>query len=399
MKKLLDVDTEHVRSLLSVLKIHHRMARSLDFLGTALKVIAGTPDAADFDMLKVSEARLIESNNRQAIINTQTQNKINELTEAVNKIIKAKQNNIVDTSHLYEVLLARNRILITEIQNVMLTVTLAKANIINPAIFNQNDLKSVFVDHPTEVPIISLLEASNIRVLQSDSIIHVLIAYPKIKTICKKVTIFPVSHQHTILQLKENTVAECNSDVLAITDCVPTTYASFCKLATHDTCARGLHAGSTALCETQGSHLSPITLIDDGVIIMNECPAKVSTDDGPEIVTNGSHLITFKRVAFINGTKYSNQREAIRKTPGMAASPLLNIIGHDPTLSMPLLQRINNQNLEVIQGLKEEVKSAGTTDTWFAVGVGASLLISYSFLLIIMLRRRRDAREIQQVVG
>jgi len=163
------------------------MARSLDFLGTALKVIAGTPDAADFDMLKVSEARLIESNNRQAIINTQTQNKINELTEAVNKIIKAKQNNIVDTSHLYEVLLARNRILITEIQNVMLTVTLAKANIINPAIFNQNDLKSVFVDHPTEVPIISLLEASNIRVLKSDSIIHVLIAYPKIKTIFKKV--------------------------------------------------------------------------------------------------------------------------------------------------------------------------------------------------------------------
>jgi len=216
MRKLLDVDIEHVRSLLSVLMVHHRMARSLNFLGTALKVIAGTPDAADFDMLKMSEARLIESNNRQVIINTQTQNKINELTETVNKIIKAERNNIVDTSHLYEVLYARNRILITEIQNVMLTVTLAKANIINPAVFNQNDLKSVFVDHPTEVPIISLLEASNIRVLQSDSIIHVLIAYPKIKTICKEVTIFPVSHRHTILQLKENTVAECSSDVFAV---------------------------------------------------------------------------------------------------------------------------------------------------------------------------------------
>jgi len=49
-----------------------------------------------------------------------------------------------------------------------------------------------------EVPVISLLEASNIRVLQSDSIIHVLIAYPKIKTICKKVTIFPVSHHPAV---------------------------------------------------------------------------------------------------------------------------------------------------------------------------------------------------------
>jgi len=64
----------------------------------------------------------------------------------------------------------------------------------------------------------------------------------------------------------------------------------------------------------------------------------------------------------------------------MAASPLLNIIGRNPVLSMPLLQRINNQNLEVIQGLKEEVKSAGVTNIWFAVGVGIIILIScYSY--------------------
>jgi len=212
------------------------MARSLDFLGTALKVVAGTSDASDLEMVKMSESRLIESNNSQVIINTQTQDKINKLTDSVNKIIKAKQNNIVDTSHLYDVLLARSRILITEIQNVMLTVKLAKANIIKPAIVNHDDLKSVLVDHPTQVPIISLLEASNIKVLQSDNIIHVLIAYPKIKITCKKVTTFPVSHQHTILTLQNNVIAECYNDVLAVTECVLTNFASFCKLAAHDSC-------------------------------------------------------------------------------------------------------------------------------------------------------------------
>jgi len=35
-------------------------------------------------------------------------------------MIKAKDNNIVDTSHLYDVLLARKRIFINEIQNAML---------------------------------------------------------------------------------------------------------------------------------------------------------------------------------------------------------------------------------------------------------------------------------------
>jgi len=66
----------------------------------------------------------------------------------------------------------------------------------------------------------------------------------------------------------------------------------------------------------------------------------------------------------------------------MAASPLLNIIGRNPVLSMPLLQRINNQNLEVIQGLKEENHHP------------------YQLLLLLfrVLRRQRAAREVQQVV-
>lgn len=33
MRKLLDVDIDHIRSLLSTLTIHHRIARSLVFLG------------------------------------------------------------------------------------------------------------------------------------------------------------------------------------------------------------------------------------------------------------------------------------------------------------------------------------------------------------------------------
>lgn len=44
MRKLLDADIDHIRSLLSVIQIHHRMARSLDFLGSVLKVIARKPE-------------------------------------------------------------------------------------------------------------------------------------------------------------------------------------------------------------------------------------------------------------------------------------------------------------------------------------------------------------------
>jgi len=43
MRKLLEFDVENAQSLLAKLKMHYRMAWTLDFLGTVLKVVAGTP--------------------------------------------------------------------------------------------------------------------------------------------------------------------------------------------------------------------------------------------------------------------------------------------------------------------------------------------------------------------
>jgi len=38
MRKLLEVDIRYAQNILDEIKIHHRMARSFDFLGTALNV-------------------------------------------------------------------------------------------------------------------------------------------------------------------------------------------------------------------------------------------------------------------------------------------------------------------------------------------------------------------------
>lgn len=399
MRKLLDADIDHIRSLLSVVQIHHRMARSLDFLGSALKVIAGTPDASDFEKVRWSESQLIDASNKQIVINSETQEKINKLTDAVNEIIKAKKNDVVDTPHLYETLLARNRILINQISNLILTITLAKANIINPTIFEHNDLKAILNEHPLEIPIVSLTEASKIKVLQSENIIHILIAYPRAKFICKKVTIYPVSHQHVALQLSDDTVAECNDDVLAVTECVATTYASVCKFTAQESCARALHAGSAASCRTQPSHLNPITFVDDGVIIINESAAKISTDDGPEVTTNGTHLVTFRSSATINGTRYVNERGIMEKAPGIAGSPLLNIIGHDPVLSMPQLHRMNNLNLQVIKNFKGELAATKASRNLASFGIILSIIFSSLIFVWLLIRKWQASRKVEKIIN
>jgi len=43
---------------------------------------------------------------------------------------------------------------------------------------------------------VSLMEVSNIKTFQSDRIIHILIEYPKVKVICKKVLIYPAAQHY-----------------------------------------------------------------------------------------------------------------------------------------------------------------------------------------------------------
>lgn len=116
--------------------------------------------------------------------------------------------------------------LFTEIQNLILTITLAKSNIVNLTILDHGDLKS-FVEQDT--PIVSLIEPCRIRVLQSAHIIHILIAYTSVKFRCKKVAVYPLSHQHIILLLDEDTQAECEDDTFAVTGCTDTNHHTFCE--------------------------------------------------------------------------------------------------------------------------------------------------------------------------
>ena len=52
MRQILESDLGHIRSLLEIVNIHHRQARSINILETALKVVARPPDFDDFEQLK-----------------------------------------------------------------------------------------------------------------------------------------------------------------------------------------------------------------------------------------------------------------------------------------------------------------------------------------------------------
>jgi len=157
-----------------------------------------------------------------------------------------------------------------ELQNLLLTITLAKINVVSPVFLDHTDLENVWGEEHTNTPIREILSVASVKVLQSLNVLHFIIKFPKIVMACNKFTVFPVAHHNTVLRLEDNMVAECNGEIRTVRNCFRSPGATFCQLSSVSSCAQELHAGGMAHCNTQQSDLHPITYVDEGNIIIND---------------------------------------------------------------------------------------------------------------------------------
>jgi len=59
--------------------------------------------------------------------------------------------------------LAKNRVIIQELENLILAITLSKLNVISPIILNDVDVKEIESKHPTNVSVSDILEVASIK--------------------------------------------------------------------------------------------------------------------------------------------------------------------------------------------------------------------------------------------
>lgn len=133
--------------------------------------------------------------------------------------------------------------IISEIETLMLTVTLAKTNIINTAILDSEDMNTIVNKRTTNTTVTDIIEVSYIKVLLDNNLLHFLIKYPKPKIECKKLMLLPVQHNNTILNFAdENIIADCDNQIIAIGNCSVALTSTFCKKLPHSTCAQQIHS-------------------------------------------------------------------------------------------------------------------------------------------------------------
>jgi len=74
---------------------------------------------------KTNQDQLTKTEKNQTELNIKFQTLLNELATAMNQISKTE-------THLLEIILAKNRIVITDLENILMGLSIAKLNIVSP---------------------------------------------------------------------------------------------------------------------------------------------------------------------------------------------------------------------------------------------------------------------------
>lgn len=361
MKKLLEGDADQILKMIKSLRIHHRNARSLNSIGTALKYIAGTPDYDDFAEVRDKQSELITASNAQITINTDMQLQINNLTRTLNTLLNTTKTREIDTGHLYDLLNGRNRAIIRELDNIALSVTLGKLQMINPILLDSSEVNFILeTEKRVNVSIAEVIVNSKLKVLQDENIITFLIKFPKIKYLCYKKLIFPVAHENKMLSFESNEVAKCNTEYVMLTNCKKKSTISFCQkiCKASNVCLNNLLNNYKATCGTISAHkVPPILEIDDGIVIINDQSFNLTYQNETKTVQKGTFLITFESEIQVNSSKFENLRKIAFRSPETPIAHSVSLAEHTAILSLPYLHELNINNREHISNLHSKIQA------------------------------------------
>ena len=244
--------TREIERVLETLRRHRRSARSIDILGSALKFVAGTPDHNDLISLETRIDLLVQNNDKQFIINSAIQDRINELTEKINTInnYQNSYNTIKqDDFILFEAVVMRNGEIIF-FNNKALAIVLE--NIVHPAILDNTNFETKFESETAPVSVNDILRVSNVLVLQNNCIIFYIIKFPILEYFCEFVKVYPVIHNNTIIKIEVNQAAECINSILPVSDCIDIKTIKICR-ETANACLSEVMNNDSAFCSTQSA--------------------------------------------------------------------------------------------------------------------------------------------------
>lgn len=259
-------------------KIHKR---SINILGSGIKWITGNPDHDDLVRLQESINHLIDNNNA--------------FTENHGKMMELLKN--VGSENINSQILS---MLVEELENVILTINMAKNKQINTLALNLKEIEAMIEVENSQLPIINILEYSDVHICKINNTIVLIIKYPVINRQCEHFKITPLEFRHGKIEMDKQ-VSKCNGNFQGTSRCMEVLNTNICQSKDQDNCTmRILQNQNDAQCDVKQEENEKIQFINSGHIIVS------GEHQINNISVTGINLINFNDNVHIDSIAYFN---------------------------------------------------------------------------------------------
>lgn len=375
-------------------RLKPKTKRSLNFIGSAWKWIAGNPDHDDFDILTHKTNRLLRNNNKQVVINKLTIEKIKELTHVTNNLLeiykKNNGNNDSTKEQLVTLLKYKLNTVKEEIMNIQHAMHWAKVGITNSFILTSNEINIVKeVISEDSIPFVNLEQAfefAEIKIASDhDSIVYILSIPMTNANSCYNIVVKPVKFGKYINKIMYEKILSCDNVMYGIrNECKIYNNITVCNrnnldILETETCLANLIKSKPANCSLIDNHSTPtIEEIAPGTILLNQFDGTILVNNEPQNL-NGTYVVQFSNTSITVTDKTYKFFEVTQIQPLPAIlQPRHSNQNIEETLSLEMVKELRTNNTEAIDLIDIKHTKA------IAVNFGLCIMTLFSIVTLLI---------------
>lgn len=340
----------------------HIKKRSLDFIGSAWKWVAGTPDSHDFEILNQKTNNILENNNRQMIINELTASRIQDISNITNEILKAKREDW--KGEITNTLEHKLTLIEKELQNIEYAIQWAKVDIVNSFILSKTEIENLnYVLENYNIPIFNideLLSFSSVKIVTNNKEILYILSIPITQNdICKTFLAKPVKNGNLIDKIEYDKILDCNDNLFAIKgSCKSYNALTICnrdKLVelSDKFCITSLFKNKVGNCtQVNNEHVPAVEEIASDLLMLNQYMGIIQVNK-EAITLNGTFLVRFFNTTVnIEGREYFSKEISGKKPLPAPLQPKAWNSKTEEIISLQSLQKLNVGNIKRLEILE-----------------------------------------------
>lgn len=339
-----------------------RAKRSINWIGSAWKWIAGTPDATDWDSVLSSQNNIVTNNNQQYKINKEIMSVTNQIIKNYNKILDQINDKPND---MYEQMIFNKLSIIKEaISEIILATQLARKGITNTNLLNRVEINRI-IQEVESLPYTNEVEAieyAEPMVISKGSIILYVLSFPKTnKEEYNRISIRSTVRNNKQIYLEFKEILIDQEHIFGIkehSNIINTTLYKNSQLQQlpKDHCISQLIRDQTAKCDFRFNENQIIEELSEDTIFLTNFQGQIISSNFSRHL-NGSFIIQyFNETIFINNQTFTNT--GIKTT--QVLPPLLqpNTIEKNIKIELEYLHHLHLNNTNKLKMLHSSSKTS-----------------------------------------